>query len=334
MTGTSSGWRLAVAALLSAALGAACGGQDATLPADQSIPPTTSPLDALPDTVRSLIDKPALGDFDEMVKRRAIRVGVTFNRTHYFIDRGQEHGLTYESVKSFEKDLNERLKTGNLQVHVVIVPLARNQLHAALGARTIDMVAAMITVRPELEKVVAFSLPTRTHVNEIVVTGPGAPALTSLDDLAGREVFVRRSSTYYASITDLNAKLKARGKAAVTIREVPDVLEDDDILEMVNAGLMPITVVDDFLAQFWQQVFTDIKAHPDLAIRTGGVLAIAMRKDTPKLKAVVDEWVLEHGRGDALRNLLEQRYLKSVKYAKNATTEAERRKFREVVELF
>jgi membrane-bound lytic murein transglycosylase MltF len=334
MTGTSSGWRLAVAALLSAALGAACGGQDATLPADQSIPPTTSPLDALPDTVRSLIDKPALGDFDEMVKRRAIRVGVTFNRTHYFIDRGQEHGLTYESVKSFEKDLNERLKTGNLQVHVVIVPLARNQLHAALGARTIDMVAAMITVRPELEKVVAFSLPTRTNVNEIVVTGPGAPALTSLDDLAGREVFVRRSSTYYASITDLNAKLKARGKAAVTIREVPDVLEDDDILEMVNAGLMPITVVDDFLAQFWQQVFTDIKAHPDLAIRTGGVLAIAMRKDTPKLKAVVDEWVLEHGRGDALRNLLEQRYLKSVKYAKNATTEAERRKFREVVELF
>ena len=81
-------------------------------------------------------------------------------------------------------------------------------------------------------------------------------------------------------------------------------------------------------------MFTDIKVHPDLAVRTGGTLAIAFRKENPKLRAVVDEWVLKHGRGDTLRAVLEQRYLKNVKFAKNATTDAERRKFREVVELF
>ena len=65
--------------------------------------------------MRVNVEKPFTGDFDEMVKRRVIRVGVTFNRTHYFIDKGQERGLTYESVKLFEKDLNADLKTGRLQ---------------------------------------------------------------------------------------------------------------------------------------------------------------------------------------------------------------------------
>ena len=70
--------------------------------------------------MRGLLDQPFTGDFDEMVKRRMIRVGVTFNRTHYFIDSGQERGITFEALKSFESDLNTDLKTGNLKVHVVM----------------------------------------------------------------------------------------------------------------------------------------------------------------------------------------------------------------------
>ena len=125
------------------------------------------------------MDKPFTGDFDALVKRRSIRVAVTFNRTHYFIDKGQERGLTFETLKLFEKDLNEDLKTGNLKVHVVIVPMPRNQLYPALSSGKVDMVAAMVTVRPELEKLAAFSEPTRTNVSEVVVTGPGAPPIAT-----------------------------------------------------------------------------------------------------------------------------------------------------------
>ena len=84
--------------------------------------------------MRAVLDKPFKGDFDELVKRRAIRVAVTFNRTHYFIDRGQERGITYESLKLFEKDLNATLKTGNLKVHVVIVPMSRDEFIPACRA--------------------------------------------------------------------------------------------------------------------------------------------------------------------------------------------------------
>ena len=301
---------------------------------DQPIPDTASPLDALPEGVRLILDKPFTGDFDEMVKRRTIRVGVTFNRTHYFIDKGQERGLTYEALKSFESDLNKDLKTGNLKLHVVIVPMSRDQLAPALLQGKVDMIAAMVTVRPEVEALAAFSDPTRTNVNEIVVTGPGAPAITTLDDLAGQEVFIRKASAYYEALTRLNEQLKAKGKPAIVIDEAPDVLEDDDLLEMVNAGLAPITIVDDYLAEFWAQVFTGITVHKDVAVRTGGRLAIAFRKENPKLRETVNKWIRKHGKGDAFRNTVEKRYLQNVKYVKNASADAERRKLQAVGEIF
>ena len=301
---------------------------------DAPIPATASPFDALPEPVRNVMDRPFTGDFDELVKRRAIRVGVTFNRTHYFIDRGQERGITFEALKSFESDLNTDLKTGNLKVHVVIVPMSRDQLYPALSTGKIDMVAAMVTVRPELEKLVAFSAPTRTNVNVVVVTGPGAPLIATVDDLAGQAVFVRKASVYYETLTSLNGQLKARGKPPIVIDEAPEVLEDDDVLEMVNAGLAPVTVVDDYLAAFWSQVFTDIKVHKDVAVRSGGNLAVAFRKDNPKLREAVNVWIRKHGKGDGFRNTIERRYLQNASYAKNAAAESERLKLRAVGEMF
>ena len=194
-----SGVRLGGVALLVLTTATACTGRQQEAPpatttaesssaADAPIPDTASPLDALPEAVRLVADKPFTGDFDEIDKRRAIRVGVTFNRTHYFIDKGQERGLTYEALNSFENDLNADLKTGNLKVHVLIVPMSRDLLAPSLLNGKVDMIAAMVTVRPELEAIAAFSEPTRTNVSQVVVTGPGAPAIASVDDLAGQAV--------------------------------------------------------------------------------------------------------------------------------------------------
>ena len=302
--------------------------------ADSPIPATASPLDVLPEGVRRVMDKPFTADLDEMVKRRVIRVAVTFNRTHYFVDQGQERGITYEALKSFETDLNTELKTGNLKVNVAMIPMSRDQLYPSLASGKVDMVAAMITVRPELEKLVAFSEPTRTNVSQVVVTGPGAPPVATVDDLAGKEVFVRKGSAYHESLTGLNEQLKTRGKPPVVIDEAPNALEDDDILEMVNAGLAPITIVDNYLAEFWKQVFTKLTVHGDVSIRSGGQLAVAFRKNNPRLREEVNKWIRKHGKGDGFRNTVERRYLQNVKYVQNAAAEAERKKLAAVVEIF
>ena len=149
--------------VLALSLAIACGKTEETQPGTAAasitpppegapIPATTSPFDALPDNMQQRLDEPFTGDLDALIKRRVIRVAVTFNRTHYFIDRGEERGIAFEALKSFEDDLNTRLKTRNLKVHVVMMPMSREQLAPALTSGKVDMIAAMVTVTPEREK--------------------------------------------------------------------------------------------------------------------------------------------------------------------------------------
>jgi membrane-bound lytic murein transglycosylase MltF len=289
---------------------------------------------ALPEEVRAELGERFTGDLDEMVQRRLVRVGVAYNRTLYFVDRGVQRGMAYEYGKLMDEELNKRRKTGNLKVAFWFVPLPRDQLLPALVDGKVDMVIAQLTVTPERAKMVDFTNPTRTNVSEIVVTGPGAPAIASVDDLAGQEVFVRRSSSYYQSLLALNERLKAAGKPPVSIEEAPENLEDDDLLEMVNAGLIGITIVDNYLAEFWKQVFTNLQVHETVALRTGANLAVAIRKNSPQLAAGLNAIIDQYGLGTTFGNMMQKRYLQSTKYVKDATSEAERQKFLAMTELF
>jgi membrane-bound lytic murein transglycosylase MltF len=320
--------------------GSAAAGTSGTIPLpvgvdnDAPIPPTASPYDALPPEARAVLEQPFMGDADAMVKRRLIRAGVVFNRTQYFIDNGVQRGMSYEALKLFEEEINKRLKTGLLKVHVAIVPLSRDQLFPALVQGKVDLVAAALTITPERRKMAAFSTPTRKDVSEIVVTSSDEPPLATADDLSGREVFVRPSSSYYESLQSLNQSLASRGKAPVKIKEAPEALEDDDILEMVNAGLVDITVVDDFMAEFWQKVFPKIRLNAGAAVRTGGEIAVGVRKDNPKLLRAVNTWIKEYGPNTAFGNIMERRYLQSTKYVKDAGSQAERKKLQTLVKFF
>jgi membrane-bound lytic murein transglycosylase MltF len=181
---------------------------------------------------------------------------------------------------------------------------------------------------------VDFTNATRSNVNQIVVTGPGAPAIASVEDLAGKEVFARENSADYQSLVALNESFKAQGKPPVVIKAAPQGLEDDDLLEMVNAGLIPAIVVDDYLANFWKRVFTNITVHEDVAVRTGGSLAIAVRKNSPQLTSALNTFMEKNGLGTAFGNQIERKYLVNTSYAKNATSEEGRKQFQTVVDLF
>ncbi len=202
-----------------------------------------------------------------MVKRRLIRLGVTFNRTFYFVDKGVQRGAAHEYATLFEDEPNKKLHTGNLRIYVLCVPLPCETLASALITGRVDAVVAQITVTPDKQKLVVFTNATRENVSEVSVTGPGSPTIASVADLSGKEVFVRKGGTYHQSLLALNEQLKAQGKPPVLVQLAPDHLEDDDVLEMVTAGLIPITIVDDYLAAFWEKVFTDLSVHDTVAAR-------------------------------------------------------------------
>jgi membrane-bound lytic murein transglycosylase MltF len=302
--------------------------------ADEASLPPLAYESGLPESLRAMIGGPFTGDLDEMKARRMIRVGVTFNRTHYFVDNGTQRGLTFAYLKRFEEQLNAARTPRNLHIHVVVVPMQRDRLMPALTAGQIDAVAAQWTITPERQRFADFSAPYRRNVSEIVVTAPGIAGVTSVEDLSGREVFVRRSSSYAESLHALNLRLERDGRPPVSVLDAPESLEDDDILEMVNAGLIDTTVVDDYLAEFWSQIFPDMKLQKAVTLRTGGELALAVREDSPKLEAEVNQFVRRHALGTEFGNIIARRYLQNTDFARRATTGEGRESFLALKDLF
>ncbi len=103
---------------------------------------------------------------------------------------------------------------------------------------------------------------------------------------------------------------------------------------MLNAGLIPLIVVDQHKAVFWKQVFPKIQVHDNVVLRDGGNIARRYAKDSPQLLAVLNNFVKKNRQGTTLGNTLLLRYLKNAKYVKNAAASKERRKFLAMVDVF
>lgn len=274
------------------------------------------------------------GDFNGMVKRRVIRALVVPNKMLYFLDGVTQRGISYDGLKEFEKFVNKKLKTRTLKINVVFIPVTRDKLLPALVKGLGDIAVANLTITPERKKIVDFSDPLLTNVSEILITGPAAPAIKCLDDLAGKKIHVRPSSSYYGNLKRLNASFQKQGKPPVKIIPADEYFEDSDLLEMVNAGLIPMVIVDNHKARFWAEIFDHITLHPDIVVNTGGEIAWAIRKNSPKLKAVVNEFVKGHKKGTLLGNVIFKRYLKTNKWARNSVSPKELKKFQDTVALF
>jgi membrane-bound lytic murein transglycosylase MltF len=275
-----------------------------------------------------------VGDFDQMAERRLIRVLVAYSKTFFFLDGGRQRGLSHDLLKEFEKFVNKKLKTKTLKVNVLFIPVQRDKLIPGLVDGLGDIAVANLTITPERLKRVDFSNPMLTGVKELLVTGPAAPQMAEINDLTGQEIHVRKSSSYYDSLALLNESFKKAGKSQMRLVAVDESLEDEDLLEMVNAGLIPMIVMDSHKAQFWTQIFDKIKVHSNIAVRTGGEIGWAFRKNSPKLEAVVNAFVKGHKKGSLIGNMMLKRYLKSTKYVKNSLSKEELQKFEQMVALF
>ena len=272
------------------------------------------------------------GDFDGMAERRLIRVLTVYNKTLYFIDKGTPRGTAYDQGKLLEDAINKSLGTGHLKVNVQFVPLSRDELIPALLDGRGDIIMAHLTVTPERLRSVDFADAWIANVEEIVVTSPDGPAIDKVDDLSGKEVFVRRSSSYFESLTKLNERFTQEGKPLVTLVPAPEELEDEDLLEMANAGLIKVLIVDNHKAWFWQRIWPKLKLHPTVAVRTGAEIAWAVRKDSPTLIKTLNDFLAANGRDSLNARMIFRRYLLNTQYVKGAAAADAR--FKAVVAMF
>ena len=285
----------------------------------------------------NLADKAWTGDFDAMVERRMIRVLVPHSRTLYYNDKGRERGLTAELVRDFERYVNQKYakQLGNRPITVYLLPTTRDRLLPQLIAGGGDIAAGNLTATEERLKIVDFVAPRdRKPTREVVVMGPTAPQIASIEELSGKRVHLNPVSSYFQSVVALNDRLIAAGKAPVKITNVPHALEDEDKLEMLNAGLFEFIVVDDWKARIWAQVLPKVTVREDLVLRDDAYTGWAFRKNSPQLTAALDDFYKNFVKK---RNVLEARvaqFNKRIKQISNNTSSSELKRFEDTLALF
>ncbi len=171
-------------------------------------------------------------------------------------------------------------------------------------------------------------------VDEIVVSGKKGAKLENLFALSGKEIYVRKSSSYYEHLLALNRTLASIGKKEVQLTPADENLEDEDLLEMLDAGIVPMLVVDKHKAQFWAKIFKNITLHSDIKVYSGGRIAWAMRKDSPKLQEVINGFVKKNKKGTLHGNMAFTKYLENSKYVTNSSQTKDREQFAKMIGFF
>ncbi|MDJ0918528.1 MAG: transporter substrate-binding domain-containing protein, partial [Woeseiaceae bacterium] len=266
-----------------------------------SVAETPAIEDVLPVSYREMW-APWVGDFDGMVERRVIRVVTPYGGYMYYFEDGEPKGAAWELASRLETYLNEELGRRSIRVFVVVIPLSRDRLIPALLEGNADVIAADLTITGMRSERVAFTRPLLKDINEVLVTSADIDDIATLDDIAGREIHVRRSSSYFEHLEQLSASMQERDLEPPTIVELDELLETEDILDMLNVGMIDMTVLDDYKAEFWATVFPGIAVRDDLIVNEGGSIAWVTRKDSPGIMNRLNAFLARYGRGTLVGN--------------------------------
>jgi membrane-bound lytic murein transglycosylase MltF len=274
------------------------------------------------------------GDLDSMVKKREIRALVVPSRSGFFYDKGHPQGIYFEALDEFQRFVNKRFRMGTLKINVMYIPVRPEQLENALLEGVGDVIAYGVEVTPEREKKVLFTTPIDSNVKQVIVTGPKAPPIATLEDLSGKEIYANPLTVYYENLQSLSDSLQKAGKPPIRVKKADPNLTDEDLLEMVNADLIPATVTINIRAEFWSKIFSHLIVHPNVVLKEGGRLAWVTRQDSPQLRQLLDEFIRDRALGTSFGNTLVRRYLRSNSFVKDATSTEEIKKFDAYVRYF
>jgi membrane-bound lytic murein transglycosylase MltF len=284
------------------------------------------------DEIMEHANEPWSGDLDGITERRFLRILTVHNPIFFSFDGDKQKGVMADLAGMFEKHLAEEIGSVRSPT-VVIIPVGRDELIPGLIKGRGDVVMGNLTITPERQELVDFGPALYSNVDELVISGPAVEKIGSFDDLVETGLYVRRSSSYFEHLQGLNAERKLQGKKPIPITEADENLEDYDLLDMVNAGVIKAVVVDSHKAGFWEQVFDKIKVHRELSVHSGNQIAWAIRKDSPALMKSISAFGETVRKGSLLGNIVLKRYFGSTRWIENSLAGKGRERYEETIEV-
>ena len=273
-------------------------------------------------------------DLPGLKSRRYIRVLAPINRTNFYFSGPEAFGYEYSLLKEYGKCLNKSTKRKELDIIVDFIPVTRDQLLKRLVEGKGDIAAAGLTITKKRKELISFTDPYIKGGREVLVSNDDEPRLKTVDDLSGHQVFVRKSSSYFDSLTKLNLRLKQSGIKPVKIILADETLETEDILEMLNAGAFPYTIADDHIANIWAKILPNIVIQNNIVLREKTQIAWAVRKDSPLLQKSLNKCMKKYSQGTLLGNIYFNRFFKGTKWITRLHLTKENRALAKIYEKY
>lgn len=246
--------------------------------------PVGPPVAAHPTQVR---------DLTQIRGSKVLRVLVNQSRNSSGQVRGEAIGAEYHRLHAFENYLNGFAAKGQ-PIKLKIIPRAKEQLLGALQRGEGDLVAPgeLMQLRPSAS--VTTSGPVVANVPFVLVASKGGRRYARVEQLAGKTLALASGSAAGLAVEQLNTQLAARKLAPIKVEWVDPSLAVEDVMEMVQAGIYPMTVMELPIAERWAKVMPKLRVERRVAFSAPGSMSWYVRRDAPLLSASVDRFLASY----------------------------------------
>jgi len=273
-------------------------------------------------------------DLPEMLRRRTIRVLTTYAPSTYFITRGSGAGFEYRLLKDYERYLNRTPRYGTLPIVLEFIPIPENLLLPSLKAGIGDIVAAGIRRTPERAREVDFTIPYLQSVSEVLVSNTLAQPIHGIADLSGRRIYIQPGWRSSKTLRRINARLLVQNLDPLELVETDGILNSEDILSLINEGILDLSIVESHIAHIWAQTLPNLTIHEFPHVSEHTPIAWMVRKQNPELKASLNRFLLKRRRGSHFGNIYYRQYFKQTRWINNPLAPTDQGKFSRYVPLF
>ncbi len=213
-------------------------------------------------------------DWEQIKKRGEIVALMPYGATSIFDFHAQSMGYHYDLIRGFAAD-------SNISVSIKIVP--EGQLEKALLNEEGDVIAYGLPVINNPDNEISYT-EQQNISQQVLIQRSGKSKLTSVLDLAGKEVYVLENTKYEQRLRNLNEEIGG----GIIIKTVADSVGIDELIDRVSLGKYPFAVADEDIAQLHKIYLKNIDCS--VAVSLTQRSAWGVRKNSPELLLILNEW--------------------------------------------
>ncbi|TWI53452.1 membrane-bound lytic murein transglycosylase MltF [Pseudomonas duriflava] len=235
----------------------------------------------------------AVRDLSGIRSAGVLRVLVNQSRASSGEFNGEAIGTEYRRLEAFERYLNKSLPKGR-PLKVVFIPKPKSELLPALLKGEGDLVAPGELLAGPLDKHLVRSDSVIENVPLVVVGKKGHRRLGRLEQLSGRQVVLPVGSAAEAPLRELNQQLIKRKLKPIKLESVDPSLAVEDVLEMVNAGIFPLAVVEQPIAERWAKILPKLRVERRLVVAKQQDMTWVVRRGSPNLRTSLNHFLADY----------------------------------------